>query len=71
MQLSNNFKISWPWPTLFTFSPQPFREISQCLPLRGVHVDVLAVTDVFVVHDVIVDSLGSWNRINIKRKYWT
>lgn len=44
----------------FTFSPQPFGEICESLPLSGVHVDVLSITDVLVVDDVIVNSFCSF-----------
>lgn len=45
-----------------TCSAQPLGKVSQSLPLRGVHVDVLAVADVLVINDVVVHSLGAWER---------
>lgn len=41
-----------------TLSAQPLGEVGQSLPLRGVHMDVLPVTDVLIVDDVVVYSLG-------------
>lgn len=49
-----------------TFSAQPLGEVSESFPLCGVHVDVFPITDVLVVHNVVVHSLGSC-RTRIKR----
>lgn len=40
------------------FSPEPFGEVGESLPLRRVHVNVFPMTDVLIIHDVIVNSLG-------------
>lgn len=44
---------------LLTLSAQPLGKVSQRLPLSGVHVDVLSVADVFIVDNVVVDSLSA------------
>lgn len=46
------------WVFDVTFAAQPFGEVCKCLPLGGVHVDVLPVADVLVVDDVVVHTLG-------------
>lgn len=52
----------------FTFSTQPLGEVSECLPLCGVHVDVFSVADVFIVDDVVVHSLGPCRRQKSKNR---
>lgn len=54
----------YPSYILLSYSPltlpaQPLGEVSESLPLRGVHMDVLPVTDVLVVDNVVVHSLGT------------
>ena len=41
-----------------TFFPHPLGEVCESLPLCGVHMDVFSVTDVFIVDNVVVNSLG-------------
>ena len=59
MQSANNFTTPQPRETTLTFSPQPLSKISQCLPLCGIHVDVFSMTDILIVHNIIVDPLCS------------
>ena len=44
---------------VLTFSAQPLGKICQCLPLCGVHVDVLPVANVLIVNNVVVNPLGA------------
>lgn len=44
---------------MLAFSPKPFGEVGESLPLRRVHVNMLPMTDVLIIHNVIVNSLGS------------
>lgn len=43
---------------MLAFSPKPFGEVGESLPLSRVHVNVLPMTDVLVIHNVIVNSLS-------------
>ena len=42
-----------------TFSSQPLDKVSQRFPHGGVHVHVVTVSNVFLVHNVAMNSLGA------------
>ncbi len=49
---------------MLAFSSEPFGEFGESLPLSRVHVNVFPMTDVLIIHNVIVNSLSPCKKTN-------